>query len=1037
MIGSTFGQYRILEQLGQGGMGIVYRAHDEKLDRSVALKFLPQHLQSDATSKQRFIQEARAASALDDPHICTIHDIAEADDGRLYIVMTFYDGQTLKYLLEKGALPIDQANSIAHQIARGLKTAHDHGIVHRDIKPANIMVTRKGLVKILDFGLAKLGEASDITKAGSTLGTASYMSPEQARGGDVDRRTDLWSLGVLYYEMLTGSPPFSGGYEAAIMYSILNEDVQPVSTARPEVPADVVSVVDRCLAKEPADRMSDASEIVLALRDLVSQEVSASTSAVSGVRPAGTASAGPDLTSTVGKFAVLAALILGVSYAAMIMLGLPGWVFPLAVVAVLAGFPVVLYGFRLEKARSEMLSSERRSLTGLASWLDTRKAFQGGFVASATLVVAVLAAMGLRAAGIGPFATLITSGALDREDMFIVADFNNRTAVEGLGDTVTEAFRIDLSRSEVVSLLDRSAVQATLEQMQLPLDTALSESIASEIAIRRGAAAIVSGDIQPAGSGFVLTARVSSADGNELVALRENAADDASILSAIDKLSGRLREDIGESLVSIRANEPLEDVTTASLEALREYSQGENDASAARIREAIQHMQRAIELDTTFAMAYRKLAVLHGNAGDPLSLQLSASEKAFTLRQNLPVRERLLTEAYYYSTVLGDDEQQRVAYESLLDRYPNDVTALNNLAIVFNQHGRYADAVGLLRRALRAAEGFTFRSNLIENLVAEEKWEEVEEELVAFDVALPGNAYVPASRVGIAYLNDDFEAASAWADSVTARSDADFWQRRSLGAKAALSAGQGRVTDYERLTASVRERRLAAGDTVGAMFEELTQLSALLKLTASDTEIRAELDRIVAAYPWESWPAQVRPYPFVAAISAWIGDVDVARDWMTRYRTEIPAALQRNNQAANIIDAFVLAREGDLETAIPRMESAYRDAGCQRCFQDLMGTVYMAAGQNEKAAAAFERFTSAPEMWGGLISNPAMVGPVLEWRAQLYEQEGETDKAIETLTRFVKRWEKADPELQPRVQAAKNRIDELLLEKAREPAATG
>jgi tetratricopeptide (TPR) repeat protein len=221
------------------------------------------------------------------------------------------------------------------------------------------------------------------------------------------------------------------------------------------------------------------------------------------------------------------------------------------------------------------------------------------------------------------------------------------------------------------------------------------------------------------------------------------------------------------------------------------------------------------------------------------------------------------------------------------------------------------------------------------------------------------------------------------------------------------------------------------------MFEELTQLSALLKLTASDTEIRAELDRIVAAYPWESWPAQVRPYPFVAAISAWIGDVDVARDWMTRYRTEIPAALQRNNQAANIIDAFVLAREGDLETAIPRMESAYRDAGCQRCFQDLMGTVYMAAGQNEKAAAAFERFTSAPEMWGGLISNPAMVGPVLEWRAQLYEQEGETDKAIETLTRFVKRWERADPELQPRVQAAKNRIDELLLEKAREPAATG
>ncbi|MDX1741505.1 MAG: tetratricopeptide repeat protein, partial [Rhodothermales bacterium] len=584
-------------------------------------------------------------------------------------------------------------------------------------------------------------------KAGSTLGTASYMSPEQARGGTVDRRTDLWSLGVLFHEMLTGKPPFSGTYEAAIMYSILNEEVTPVTQSRPEVPAGVGDVISGCLQKEPEDRLGDASEVINGLREFVSTDSPMLASSLIDADVRRASPQAPDLASTAARFAALAALILGVSYAAMMMLGLPGWVFPLAVFAVLAGFPVVLYGYRLEKARSNMLSGERRSLKGLRAWLDTRKAFQGGALASATLVVIVLVAMGLRSAGVGPFATLITAGAIDREDTFIIADFNNRTTIEGLGDTVTEAFRIDLSRSDVVNLLDRSAIQATLEQMQLSADTAVTQSIASEVAVRRGAAAVVSGEIQPAGAGFVLTARVVGSDGNEMVALRENASDDASILQAIDRLSGRLREEIGESLVSIRANEPLEEVTTGSLEALREYSLGETDAGAARIREAIRHMQRAIELDSSFAMAYRKLAVLHGNAGDARRLQIEAAQKAYALRENLPDRERLLTEAYYHATVNQDDERERIAYETLLERHPNDVTALNNLALVYHDRGRYADAVDLLRRALRTGEGFTFRSNMINSLVAADRFDEIEDELEAFEAALPGTPYVPISRV--------------------------------------------------------------------------------------------------------------------------------------------------------------------------------------------------------------------------------------------------------------------------------------------------
>ena len=211
----TVSHYKILEHLGGGGMGIVYKAQDLKLDRDVALKFLPPEFTRDPDAKQRFMQEAKAASSLQHPNICTIHDIDQTEDGQIFIVMDLYEGETLKSKIERGPTSIDEAVEIALQMARGLAKAHEHGIVHRDIKPANVIVTRDGLVKIIDFGLAKLTGRTMLTKIGSTIGTAAYMSPEQARGEDVDQRTDIWSLGVVLYEMLTGRLPFRGDHESA------------------------------------------------------------------------------------------------------------------------------------------------------------------------------------------------------------------------------------------------------------------------------------------------------------------------------------------------------------------------------------------------------------------------------------------------------------------------------------------------------------------------------------------------------------------------------------------------------------------------------------------------------------------------------------------------------------------------------------------------------------------------------------------------------------------------------------------------------
>jgi len=268
MIGKTISHYRILEKLGEGGMGVVYKAQDTKLRRNVALKFLPSELTSDQDAKERFIHEAQAASALDHLNICTIHEINETHDGSSFIAMACYDGETLKKKIERGSLKVEEAIEIALQVAQGLNKAHQNGIVHRDIKPANIIVTNDGIAKIVDFGLAKLTGLTKLTRTGATVGTAAYMSPEQARGDIIDHRTDIWSLGVVLYEMIAGKLPFKGDYEQALIYSILNVEPEPINGLEATEYSGVGSIIERCLSKEPAERYQSAAELIDDLRNV-------------------------------------------------------------------------------------------------------------------------------------------------------------------------------------------------------------------------------------------------------------------------------------------------------------------------------------------------------------------------------------------------------------------------------------------------------------------------------------------------------------------------------------------------------------------------------------------------------------------------------------------------------------------------------------------------------------------------------------------------------------------------------------------------
>ena len=277
MIGRIISHYKILSKLGEGGMGVVYKAEDTKLKRTVALKFLPAHVDDDEAA-QRFVNEAQAVSALDHPNICAIYEIDQTPEGQMFIVMPCYEGASLQAIVKQGPLDLGRAVEIASQVARGLAKAHEKGIIHRDVKPGNILVTSDGLSKIVDFGLAKLATQTRLTRAGTTVGTVMYMSPEQAQGEETDERSDIWSLGVVLYEMVTGKPPFTGDHEQAIIYSILNSPHDPVTRRSPTTPKALERILGRALAKKPADRYQRTNEFAAdldLLKDTLQKEAKA------------------------------------------------------------------------------------------------------------------------------------------------------------------------------------------------------------------------------------------------------------------------------------------------------------------------------------------------------------------------------------------------------------------------------------------------------------------------------------------------------------------------------------------------------------------------------------------------------------------------------------------------------------------------------------------------------------------------------------------------------------------------------------------
>ncbi len=1036
-------RYRIERELGQGGMATVYLAEDLKHRRRVAVKVLRSDL-AQSLGSSRFLREIEIAAQLAHPHILPLHDSGEAQ-GFLFYVMPFIEGESLRQRLTRaGPLPPADAARFLREIADALAHAHVHGVVHRDIKPENVMVSGRHAL-VMDFGVAKAvsdAAGEGLTTVGMTLGTPAYMAPEQAVADPgIDHRADIYALGAVGYEMLTGRTLYAGMSPQQVLAAHVTRPPDPIPSRINGhlVPPALAALVMRCLEKRPEARPQDVGDLVPLLEGTATPSGGITPPAPTVISAASEAAIRRGHPARVAVLFVGAAvLVLAAVAFLMVRLGLPGWVLWGAGLLLAIGLPIMvvtgLHERRRALARTTAVTVPPydRGITRHFTW---RKALFGGVAAFAALTVVAGAYTTMRLLGIGPVGTLVASGALAQRDRLILADFENRTADSALAGSLTEALRVDLSQSPTVRLVDAADVADALARMQRPPATPITPEVAREVAERSGAKAVVTGQIDPVGQGYVLSANLLSAvDGRVLVAVRETASEAGALLDAIDRLSARLRERIGESLVTIRANPPLEQVTTRSMTALRKYSEGSRLVDIGNAEAAIPALEEAIALDSGFAMAYRKLAVAIGNSFGSATREAKAITRAYQLRDRLPPVERELATAYYHGTVDGDFGKEEAAYRSLLSHDPEDGTALNNLALGLNLHRRYAEAESLAVRALRTGNAAQYFFQLVEAQVGQGRVADARRAAERGVAALPaGSASRTELPASIALVERDYAAADSLYRRLREEQRSNLeWQARTANALAAIAETQGRLAS----AAQFRRDRMAVSAARGLpkdVIDGAAQLALLeLRYRSRPAEALAIVQAALASHPLDSMPPADRPYLSLAEVHAAAGRPDQARRFLTAYEAAVPEGMRRADPRRPRGYGRVLESEGRLAEAKRAYREFYENHGlCGSCGLFELAAIYDREGRADSALVLYEHFVDTPTSIGRILSDPPSLAPAYKRLGELYEGRGDRKRAAEYYGRLVDLWKDADAELQPGVREVRSRLARL----AQEPEA--
>jgi serine/threonine protein kinase/Flp pilus assembly protein TadD len=969
--GTKLGRYEVRSKIGEGGMGEVYLAQDTKLDRKVALKILPAEAAADRKRMQRFTQEAKAASALNHPNILTIYEI-EQIDSTYFIATEFIDGETLRNHLSRARMELPEALEISIQVTSALSAAHNAGIVHRDIKPENIMLRSDGLVKVLDFGLAKLAhntqapedideEAPTRTKVihtepGVVLGTANYMSPEQARGLDVDARSDLWSLGVVLYEMVAGRLPFVGATTTDTLSMILHREPPSLLLYSADLPAEIERIVEKALAKDGEERYQTAKDLLIDLRRLKQHLDFESEIERTSPPESRSATAQPASEMTAQSAAQSVAVSAAVSTRA---------------------------------SSAEYIVTEiKRHKKGFA------------IVAASVMVLAIIVIASYL------WTSSRRAHALTDKDTIVLADFVNTTGDAVFDGTLKQALAVQLGQSPFLNIFGDDRVREALRFMGRSPDEHVTRDVAREICQRQGLKALLAGSISALGSHYVITLEAINAQSGDALAREQIEAENKEqVLKRLGEATTKLREQLGESLASIQKfDAPLEQVTTSSLEALKAYSLGLEQHSKGKYLEAVPFYKRAVELDPNFAIAYARLAAVYNNTRQ-YDFSRAAAQKAFDLRDRVSQREKLNVSWAYYGVAIGDLDKTIEVLELWKHTYPNDWVPHNQLA---NLTGRipFEKAIDEAREAIRlnpnAAQP---RGNLAESFIGLNRFDEAKQ--VAQE-ALALRLETPAMRSrlhAIALIQGDAAAMKQQIDWATGRSDEFFgqvWQ-----AEAAAFAGQLRKErDFNQRAVELAQqhdqKEVAAEFMAGqagreAIFGSCDRVSDLITRAFGVSRSIAALGAAADAF-------------------SLCGDSSHAQPLMEEISKRFPNATVRNTVFVPLDRAQLALHSGNAAQAIELLESAHRFepvGGFQP--QYVRGQAYLKLNKGAEAAAEFQKILDH-RGW----SPRSVLYPLAHLGlARAAALQGDTAKARKAYQDFFALWKDADPDIPILIEAKK------------------